>query len=129
MIILPQIKELQKGNLADLTGSGGSLPAGHYKNITGTFSSIGSDCTSIIALNFNASIGNTGTAVTAPYTYNYPSGWSRITTDDYATIPSVTLNSGSPGTNGITGGGGGGAAGGGATAGGSGGNGGPGGTG
>lgn len=130
MIILPQVRELQKGNLADLNGSGGSLPSGHYKNITGTFNSIGSDCTSVIALNFtNIYITNTGTAVTSPYTYSYPTGWSRITTNDYTTIPTVTLNSGSPGTAGGTGGGGGGTAGGGVTASGNGGNGGPGGSG
>lgn len=127
MIILPQVRELQKGNLTDLNGTGGSLPTGNYKNITGTFSSVGSDCTSVIALNFNATITSTGTAVTSPYTYNYPSTWSRITTNDYTSIPSVTLNSGSNGTPGGTGGGGGGAAGGGATASGNGGAGGPGG--
>ena len=129
MIILPQIKELQKGNLSDLNGTGGSLPAGCYKNITGTFSSVGSDCTSVIALNFNASITNTGSAVTSPYTYSYPSSWPTITSNAYTSIPTVTLNSGSPGTAGSKGGGGGGTAGGGASAGGNGGNGGAGGNG
>ena len=127
MIILPQIKELQRGDLADIVGSGGSLSSGYYRTISGTFSSVGSDITEIICRDFTATLSNTGPAFQSSYSYQYPNTWSRITSNSYLTVPSVTLNSGSSGGTGGTGGGGGGTAGGGATAGGNGGSGGSGG--
>jgi hypothetical protein len=129
MIILPQIKELQRANLSDIHGNGGSLPSGYYRNITGTFNSLGNDITDVMCINFDANIINTGPSIQNSYSYTYPANWPAITENNYSTVPSVTLNSGSAGNPGGTGGGGGGTAGGGATSGGNGargGNGGPG---
>ena len=128
MIILPQNRALQKGNLTNLTGSGGTLPSGTYRNISGTFSAVGSENTEVICQNFQATISNTGFSLNTLYQSIRPT-IPGLSSQSYNTIPLLTLRAGDDGQSGSVGSGGSGAAGGGTTAAGSGGRGGSGGTG
>jgi hypothetical protein len=57
MLILPQVRELQRADLTDQVGNGSNtLQTGSWRNITGTFSDISSDNTEIYCTNFNASV-------------------------------------------------------------------------
>lgn len=57
MIILPQVRELQRADLTDLVGNGSTtLQTGAWRNISGTFADISSDNTEIYCNNFNASV-------------------------------------------------------------------------
>ena len=70
MVILGQIKELQRGDLVDIDGQGAGdvLPAGPFRSVTGTFGSVADDTTEVICHDFTATILNTGTSANTSYT-------------------------------------------------------------
>jgi hypothetical protein len=60
MLILPQIKELQRADLKDLNGNGSIvLESGSYRNISGVFSDIKDNNTTVYCSNYNATINVT----------------------------------------------------------------------
>jgi len=128
MIILPQHRSLQKGNLQNINGQGGTLTNGVYRNITGSFSNVNLDNTEVICQNFNAILTSTGFSLNSRYTTIRPNT-PGLVSKSYDQIPIFDVIGGYPGLSGTFGTGGGGSAGGGITAAGAGGRGGSGGNG
>ena len=128
MIILPQLRALQKGNLQNLNGQGDTLSTGVYRNITGSFSNVNLDNTEVICQNFNATLTSTGFSLNNRYKTIRPNT-PGLVSKSYDQIPIFDVIGGYPGSSGTFGTGGGGSAGGGITAAGAGGRGGSGGNG
>ncbi|MDQ1354801.1 MAG: hypothetical protein QG657_5110, partial [Acidobacteriota bacterium] len=118
MIIMPQIKELQRGDLRDAVGDGNTvLEPGVYRNISGIFAKVEANNTEVICVNMFGEIA-TGVANVLPPAVSYMTGVTIIQTLKMYNIPAMPqLNAGN-GEPGEGGGGGGGNWGGGGSAGG-----------
>lgn len=113
MIILPQIRELQRADLQDQVGTGNTvLQTGAWRNITGTFKSINQNNTNIYCLNFNASITEIDLSNSTSYTAIPDNNTTLRNLMNLDSESSFILQKGNNGLDGSYGGGGGGQGGG-----------------
>ena len=99
MLILPQVKELQRADLVDqVGGSGVVLQTGVWRNISGTFDNVSADNTVIYCLNMNC--------YTITLQASDSSTYSAFATGTLSSFTSIEiLTKGLDGTSGGTGGG------------------------